>query len=111
MLEFDVKLRIKRENGELSSSFGPGTAELLRGVREYSSLNKSAKAMRMAYSKAWKSINQTEDQLGFALIERIKSHGSHLTEKGEQLLKMYDEMVDAAHTAIEKVSEQTEFDL
>ena len=103
MLEFDVKLRVMNQDGELVSSFGPGTAALLKGVQEHSSLNKAAKSMRMAYSKAWKSINQTEEQFGFALIDRKKSYGSELTLKGLQLLLLYDEMTAAALKAVEDV--------
>ena len=103
MLKFDIKLRVMSAGGELMSSFGPGTAALLRGVREYSSLNKAAKSMRMAYSKAWKSINQTEEQFGFALIDRRQSHGSELTEKGRQMLQLYEEMTAAAQKAAEQV--------
>ena len=33
--------------------FGPGVAQLLHHVQEFHSLRSAAKAMNMAYSKAW----------------------------------------------------------
>jgi len=103
MFKSIVRIRVIGENGELSHAFGLGTAQLLRGIKELSSLNKAAHAMGMAYSKAWKSINFVEECLGFTLIERNGARGSELTEAGEKFLAMYDKMQDAAEEAAERV--------
>ena len=60
-----IRLAIMSEESKSNSQFGRGVANLCLGVRERGSLNAAAKDMKMAYSKAWKSINATEEHLGF----------------------------------------------
>ena len=45
--------------------FGPEIARLMELTEEYHSLNRAAAAMGMAYSKAWKILNESEQALGF----------------------------------------------
>ena len=42
--------------------FGPGVAQLLRHVQEFHSLRSAAKAMNMAYSKAWTIVKRSEER-------------------------------------------------
>ena len=84
-----TRLRIRRESEDTKTAFGHGTAQLLQGIRELQSLNRAAKSMGMAYSKAWKSIRATEEHLGFQLIERKAQHGSELTEQGARFLDFF----------------------
>ena len=72
--------------------FGRGVAALCRGVREYGSLNKAAKNMSMAYSKAWRIMKTTEKAFGVQLLERDGAHGSTLTPEGDRLLDAYEEV-------------------
>ena len=54
-----VKLTIGMpDEHELPGTFGKGTASLLRGVEKHGSLNKAAKELRMAYSKAWRLVKE-----------------------------------------------------
>ena len=94
-----VRLRLQNDESENDSSFGPGTALLLQGIAELKSLNKAAKRMGMAYSKAWISIRATEEHLGVALIERHGQHGSVLTAEGERLLTFFLRAQAAAEQA------------
>ena len=80
------RLRIRRGEEDTKTAFGHGTALLLQGIEELNSLNRAAKRMGMAYSKAWKSIKATEEHLGFPLIERKAQHGSALTAEGKRFL-------------------------
>ncbi len=98
-----TRLRIRRGEEDTKTAFGHGTAMLLQGIRELSSLNRAAKRMGMAYSKAWKSIRSTEDHLGFPLIERKAQHGSVLTEQGERFLDYFLRAEAAAEEAASKV--------
>ncbi len=104
-LECITRLRIRRDGNDMKSVFGHGTAQLLEGVRELQSLNKAAKQMNMAYSKAWNSIRATEAHLGFPLLERRAQQGSVLTEEGERFLALFLEAEAAAQQAAEKVFE------
>lgn len=84
-----VRITISNPNAEEKSAFGPGIAKLCQGVREHGSLNAAAKSMRMAYSKAWRVIKDTESTLGVQLLLRDGAHGSTLTEEGDKLLDAY----------------------
>ena len=97
-----VRIRLSAKGAEKSTAFGSGSAELLAGVERLGSLNRAAKEMGMAYSKAWKSIRATEEQLGFELIERKGANGSTLTERGAAFLAMYSEMTRKAQEAAEE---------
>lgn len=84
-----IKLTIENPKSSENAAFGPGIAALCEGVRETGSLNAAAKNMQMAYSKAWRVIRETEDALGFALLDRDGAHGSTLTKNGSKILDTY----------------------
>jgi len=84
-----VRLSIANSADESGSLFGPGVASLCLGVRELGSLNAAAKDMKMAYSKAWRIMKETEASLGMQLLNRDGAHGSTLTESGDKLLDTY----------------------
>ena len=84
-----IRLAIMCEEAENNSQFGRGVASLCQGVRELGSLNAAAKGMKMAYSKAWRIIKETEAALGFQLLNRDGAHGSTLTAEGDKLLDTY----------------------
>lgn len=107
-IECYINLRLVRNGEEFDNAFGPGIANLLRKVAELGSLSKAAKSMGMAYSKAWRIMRNTERQFGFEMIDRDGPRGSSITEKGTQILKMYDAMQKAANDAARKVIEKTE---
>lgn len=108
---FNVRIKVFAPEGDRKHAFGKGTAMLLRGVDEHRSLNKAAKEMGMAYSKAWKSLNATEDYLGFKLIDRQGQRGSVLTEKGRRFLEIYEEAEKKASQAALDVFRSSEFEL
>ena len=89
-----IRLAVKSTEADSNSQFGRGVANLCLGVRELGSLNAAAKDMKMAYSKAWRIIKETEAALGIQLLNRDGAHGSTLTEEGDKLLDTYLE-VDA----------------
>lgn len=105
--DFYIKLMFVPKGGAMAHAFGPGTADLLRGVQSHQSLNKAAKEMGMAYSKAWKAIKSTEEQLGFSLMDRKRPGGSVVTEEGAAILSMFDEMASAARMAVIEVYERS----
>ena len=109
-IECYISLRLVRNGEEFASAFGPGIASLLYRVDETGSLNKAAKSMAMAYSKAWRIIRQTESQFGFALIDRDGARGSTLTDKGRELLALYTAVQKAANQAARDVIEQMTID-
>jgi len=88
-LQPSVRISIADPESESGSVFGRGIADLCLGVRTIGSLNAAAKGMGMAYSKAWRIIKDTEEALGFQLLNRDGAHGSTLTPEGDKLLDAY----------------------
>lgn len=102
-MHFSTIVRLHNTDSRDSIGFGRGIVQLLRGVQEYGSLNKATKAMGMAYSKAWRILNETEEEFGIKLLEREGAHGSNLTPECLKLLEVYDEMLAASNAAVDKV--------
>ena len=96
-----IRLAIMSESSDSNSQFGRGIANLCLGVREMGSLNAAAKSMKMAYSKAWRIVKETEAALDMQLLNRDGAHGSTLTDAGNKLLDAYLE-VDAKLQEIAK---------
>ena len=84
-----IRLSIMNPDSESGSLFGRGIANPCLGGREAGPLNAAAKGMRMAYSKAWRIIKDTEETLDVQLLLRDGAHGSTLTEDGNRLLDAY----------------------
>ena len=72
--------------------FGDGPYQLLLGLEKTGSLRQAAAEMGMAYSKAWRIVNEAEGQLGCKLIERDGARGSSLTPAGERAIAAYEEL-------------------
>ena len=84
-----AKLVIQACDRDLPGVFGHGCVLLLQGIAREHSLNRAAKSMGMAYSKAWRIIKDTEAALDVQLLYRDGAHGSRLTEDCEQILAAY----------------------
>ena len=80
--------------------FGHGCVLLLQGIAREHSLNRAAKSMGMAYSKAWRIVNEAEGQLGCKLIERDGARGSSLTQAGERAIEVYETLQDEINEVI-----------
>lgn len=74
--------------------FGPGIAELMHRVDEHHSLRAAAKSMKMAYSKAWSIMKNSEKELGIKLLllstGGVSGGGASLTDEGRRILEAYD---------------------
>lgn len=55
----------------------------------------------MAYSKAWKIINNAEAKSGLTLVEREGPGGSKLTREGLDLVRLYRQLSAEAQSAID----------
>ena len=97
-----IRLAVKSDDSDSNSQFGRGIANLCLGVREKGSLNAAAKGMKMAYSKAWRIIKETEAALDMQLLDRDGAHGSTLTEDGNKLLDAYLEVDEK----LQKIAEE-----
>ena len=97
-----IRLAVMNESADSNSQFGRGVANLCLGVRELGSLNAAAKSMKMAYSKAWRIVKETEAALGTQLLNRDGAHGSTLTEDGDKILDAYLEVEQKLQNVAEK---------
>jgi molybdate transport system regulatory protein len=101
-LHIRPRLTIYAGNDVDEGTFGKGIATLLRGIAELGSLNAAAKSIRMAYSKAWRIVKETEAGFGFLLINRDGARGSKLTGEGEKLLDAYEKMEQESQALLDK---------
>ena len=85
-----IKFRNSDDPNDLG--FGRGIVQLLEGVEELGSINRATASMGMAYSKAWRIVNEAEGQLGCKLIERDGARGSTLTPAGKRAIAVYEEL-------------------
>lgn len=102
-LRYDLRLRLFRDQ----KCFGPGVAELLHGVEARGSIRAACRDMGMAYSKAWKILKRSEEDLGFSLLEREAggSGGGNaaLTPEGKVFLNRYDTFVREVQKEADRV--------
>ena len=99
--EASAKFVVRRPDTDELHAFGKGCVMLLEGVERERSLNKAAKSLGMAYSKAWKLMNDAEEQLGCPLILREGAKGSTLTPEGRRALTAYREMQELINNVID----------
>jgi molybdate transport system regulatory protein len=103
---YRVKVSLKFFKNERTGSgeFCSGISQLLQGVIDFGSINKAAKSMGMAYSKAWKLIKECERGLGYPLLIRSVGAGSIPTPEGKKLMMMHQtlqtELDDSINTRL-----------
>ena len=89
-MHYNISIRLFKDG----KFFGPGMATLLSLVRERHSLRAAAAEMGMAYSKAWRILRDSEQALGFPLLESTTGGrhggGAVLTEEGAAILAVYE---------------------
>lgn len=88
-LHYGLSLRLYFEE----KAFGPGLMSLLSEVEKTGSLQRAARSMNMAYSKAWKMLRMAEKEWGFSLTDRETGGkdggGSSLTPQARALIEAY----------------------
>lgn len=97
-----ARLIIHSDDRELPGAFGYGCVLLLEGVEEEHSLNRAAKRMGMAYSKAWRLVKEAEAQLGYDLLDRDGARGSTLTDRGRKAVKAYRALQTEINTLLDR---------
>ena len=92
--ELHLKLTVRLYSDDNQRCFGPGIATLLHQVEACRSLRSAAASMGMAYSKAWRILRDSEQALGFPLLESTTGGrhggGAVLTAEAEALLSDYE---------------------
>lgn len=101
-MECKAEVRLYMNGEKDAKGFGKGMVMLLEGVSKYGSINKATHAMGMAYSKAWKMLNDAEAEFGVELISRDGARGSEVTADGKRLIRIYREMRAAANVTVDE---------
>ena len=87
---------IKLSFASTSAFFGPGTVDLLREIDKCGNVREACERCGFSYSKAWTIIKNCEEKFGYNIVERQaggQTGGSaSVTEKGRNLLSVYDEL-------------------
>ncbi len=98
-----VKVRLENKR----PFFGPGTVTLLRQIDRIGSVREACARTGMSYSKGWKLIKVAEEESGYQLVERTpggKNGGeAYVTERGKQLLHLFEEYTNRVEQAAEEI--------
>ena len=90
-------------------AFGPGMVALLQEIERTGSLQRAARSMNMAYSKAWKMLRTAEKEWGFPLTDRETGGrdggGSTLTPQARTLMETYLSFRRDAETELDRLFE------
>ena len=94
----DVRVRLIGEK----PFFGPGTATLLRCIRECGSVFAACEKMKLSYSKGRIMLRNLERELNYPLVQLAKGGeggGGHawLTPEGERFLEIFTRYSDMVH--------------
>ncbi len=96
------RIRITAENGEIV--FGPGKADLLDAIAKSGSIRAAAEELEMSYMRAWSLVRVMNAAFRSPLVEKVRGGaaqgGARLTERGEEVLRIYREMEAKAERAI-----------
>ena len=92
LLHPDIEINISMDR----VIFGEQFMQLLELINDTGSLQKTAGALKMSYTKIWQMIKKTEENTSEKLIERCSGGGnggySRLTEKGNEMLSRWKSM-------------------
>jgi molybdate transport system regulatory protein len=96
-----VKLRVVLAPG---IAFGPGKAEILKGVKETGSITSAGRRLGMSYKRAWLLVNIMNHDFNAPLVKASKGGqsggGAELTPLGEKVLDYYLKMLDKTGKAV-----------
>ncbi|HET7085967.1 MAG TPA: LysR family transcriptional regulator [Rhizomicrobium sp.] len=96
-------LSIRVDFEPTGSALGPGMVQLLERVAELGSIRRAAASMDMSYRKAWLLIQEIQKTFDGPVVTAevggVAGGGTHLTELGSELLKLYRRVESRATAA------------
>lgn len=66
-------------------------SSLLKEIEHGKTLMSACKKMGLSYRNVWQKLNDVENALGFKLIDRVRGHGSQLSEYAKYLIQFVDD--------------------
>jgi putative molybdopterin biosynthesis protein len=64
---------------------------LLKDIDHGKTLMAACKKMDLSYRNVWQKLNDAEEALGFKLMDRVRGHGSQLSEYAKYLIQFTDD--------------------
>ena len=64
---------------------------LLKDIDQGKTLMSACKKAGLSYRNVWQKVNEVETALGFKLMERVRGHGSQLSEYAKYLIQFTDD--------------------
>jgi len=64
---------------------------LLKDIEHGKTLMSACKKMGLSYRNVWQKLNEVEQALGFKLMDRVRGHGSQLSEYAQYLIQFTDD--------------------
>lgn len=100
-----LTLRIlDRRGSDNTPAMGPGKAQLLERIGATGSISAAAREMSMSYRRAWQLVDAVNQSFGEQLVTTEtggrRGGGARLTPFGEEVLRRFRKMEDAASSAI-----------
>ncbi|QWD91412.1 substrate-binding domain-containing protein [Polynucleobacter sp. MWH-Braz-FAM2G] len=68
--------------------------DLLRDIDQGKTLVSACKKAGLSYRNVWQKVNEVEEALGFKLMDRVRGHGSQLSEYAHYLIQFIDDFDD-----------------
>src|SRR5215210_8877432 len=95
------RIRIVSQNGTIV--MGPGKADLLDAIGRTGSIRAAAEELEMSYMRAWTLVRVMNAAFRSPLVEKERggpAQGAQLTQRGEEVLRLYRQMEAKAARAI-----------
>ncbi len=93
-----VKLKLRSSHWIVDQDnniiIGKGRMEILENIEKTGSINQTAKRMKMSYKAVWSKIKATEKHLGAPVVHADRKEGTHLSQRGKELLEKYRRLKD-----------------
>ena len=67
---------------------------LLKDIDQGKTLMSACKKVGLSYRNVWQKVNEVETALGFKLMERVRGHGSQLSEYAKYLIQFTEDFDD-----------------
>jgi molybdate transport system regulatory protein len=82
---------------------GEGRAEILQNIEKTSSINQTAKMMKMSYKAVWSKIKATEKHMNTRIVHTDRKEGSRLSRDGKGLLEKYKRLKEKCLSTDDKI--------
>ena len=110
MKKLRARFKLWLSTKDADGVFGDGKWRLLKAIESKGSLKAASETLKISYRKAWGDLNQAEDGLGIALVEKRRGGQfggrTGLTDRGKKWVEAYTKFRSDIEKAVEKACEK-----